>query len=85
LSTPGGTFGSDPLEAKHVLDDATVSPLHARLDVRRGTFTLADLGSSSGTWVNGERLSAPRILRHGDVIRFGRLSFQFLLRKPPTR
>jgi uncharacterized RDD family membrane protein YckC len=53
------------------LRDDTVSRLHAALVWRGGTLVLEDLGSSNGTWVNGERILSPRGLVAGDSVRFG--------------
>jgi pSer/pThr/pTyr-binding forkhead associated (FHA) protein len=77
------TFGSDPIQATRVLDDPSVSPLHARLKAENGQFMLSDEKSVAGTWVNYEPLAAPRPLRHGDVLQIGRLSYRFMLRRPP--
>jgi uncharacterized RDD family membrane protein YckC len=55
------------------LRDDTVSRLHAALVWRGGTLILEDLGSSNGTWVNGERVLTPRTVVAGDVLRFGSL------------
>jgi hypothetical protein len=54
-----------------ILDDATVSPLHAEL-VRRGPFVyVMDLGlSHNGTRVNGRPI-ARRVLHDADVLSFG--------------
>lgn len=58
-----------------VLNDQQISRRHARfIRDKQGymtTFTLEDLESSNGTYVNSERLSAPCMLRDGDVIQFG--------------
>jgi pSer/pThr/pTyr-binding forkhead associated (FHA) protein/predicted Ser/Thr protein kinase len=58
-----GRLGGDPeLSRRHAL-------------VRRGPdrhLTIEDLGSANGTFVNDERVEAPRSLRVGDVIRIGR-------------
>ena len=80
---PEMTIGSDPMQAMRILDDPSVSPLHARLREENGEYVLADENSASGTWVNYEPLTAPRHLRHGDVLHFGRISYRFMLRKPP--
>jgi hypothetical protein len=55
-----------------VLDDDTfVSQVHARL-FRRGRETyVEDLGSTNGTFVNGERISEVTRLRRGDRVQFG--------------
>lgn len=53
-----------------------VSRLHSA--IRRGdnTLVLVDLGSSNGTFINGQRLlpNQPRVLRDGDEVRFGKLT-----------
>jgi hypothetical protein len=76
-------FGSDPIHATRILDDPSVSPLHARLYVSGGEYILSDEKSTAGTWVNYEQVTSPRRLRHGDVIHIGRISYRFLLRKQP--
>ena len=85
ITTPEMSFGSDPLQATRILDDPSVSPLHARLREEHGGYVLSDEKSVAGTWVNYEQLTAPRRLEHGDVLHIGRLSYRFMLRKPPER
>jgi hypothetical protein len=85
ISTTEVTFGSDPIQATRVLDDPSVSPLHARLREEKGKYILNDEGSTAGTWVNYEQLTAPRRLQHGDVIHIGRFSYRFMLRTAPER
>lgn len=78
------TFGTDPTRATHVVDDSSVSPLHARLTrLPDGGYQIADEKSTAGTWVNYEQILEPRRLKHGDVIHLGRISYRFMLRKPP--
>ena len=55
-----------PLEA-----DGTVSGRHARVFKRDGSPYLEDLGSTNGTYVNGQPLAAERLLRPGDVVTVG--------------
>ena len=76
-------FGSDPLQATYILDDPSVSPLHARLKQEHGEYILSDEKSVAGTWVNYEQVTTPRRLKHGDVLHFGRLSYRFMLRNAP--
>lgn len=52
--------------------DLDVSSRHAELRVVGDRHVLVDLGSTNGTFVNGERLDGERSLRDGDVITFGR-------------
>lgn len=51
--------------------DRQVSRHHARIVLHEGLPRLEDLGSANGTFVNGERLSEPRLLQDGDEIRIG--------------
>ncbi len=52
-------------------DDTFVSQVHARL-FRRGRETyVEDLGSTNGTFVNGERITEVTRLRRGDRVQFG--------------
>lgn len=58
------------------IKDDTVSRLHAALLWSGDILTLEDLGSSNGTYLNGERLEHPTRLKSGDEIRFGGVSVQ---------
>ncbi len=61
-----------------VINDPEISRRHARLFMQGNTFALEDLGSTNGTFVNGQRLMGPNVLRPGDVITFGeRMSLVF--------
>jgi hypothetical protein len=51
--------------------DATVSGRHARVFRRNGSPYLEDLGSTNGTYVNGQPLAAERLLRPGDIVAVG--------------
>jgi pSer/pThr/pTyr-binding forkhead associated (FHA) protein len=58
--------------------DPTVSRLHAILENHGSAWSIRDLGSRNGTFINGEKVDAERILRSGDELRLGkcRLVFQ---------
>jgi hypothetical protein len=61
-----------------VLDDDTVSDRHCELQVKKnGRIRVRDLGSTNGTWVNGERVTE-RDLAPGDVIRLGLIQIRLL-------
>ncbi|NLU65850.1 DUF1707 and FHA domain-containing protein [Streptomyces sp. HNM0574] len=58
----------------------TVSRTHAQLrTTSRGDWSLRDLGSSNGTWVNGSRLTGSVSVRPGDQVRFGQVAFRLAL------
>lgn len=54
-----------------VADDTFMSGHHARLEVRPEGTWLVDLGSTNGTFVNGQRVDADRSVRRGDRIQVG--------------
>lgn len=76
------TLGRDPALAVVTFSDRSVSRLHARVEAdAAGVFHIYDQGSTSGTWVNYEQVSASgRPLRHGDLINLGRVQLRFRLR-----
>ena len=80
------TFGTDPVQSMHVLDDASISPLHARIkQTSEGIFVIIDQGSVAGTWVNFEPVTREGIrLKHGDRIHFGLLQYRFDMSQPPA-
>jgi hypothetical protein len=53
------------------INDAEISRRHARLTFQGGKYILEDLGSTNGTFVNGQRLAGPRVLKPGEVVSFG--------------
>ena len=48
-----------------------ISRRHARLFFQNGEYFIEDLGSSNGTFVNRQRLSAPHQLQDGDQLHLG--------------
>jgi pSer/pThr/pTyr-binding forkhead associated (FHA) protein len=77
--TPGVTF---PLDGDQLtigrdssngvaINDAEVSRKHARLLFQGGKYVIDDLGSTNGTFVNGQRLAGPVVLKSGDVVSLG--------------
>lgn len=80
------TFGTDPVQSVYVLDDPSISPLHARIkQTAEGVFMLYDHGSVAGTWVNFEPVTREgKHLMHGDRIHFGQMIYRFDLSQPPA-
>jgi pSer/pThr/pTyr-binding forkhead associated (FHA) protein len=54
-----------------VVNDPEVSRRHARLILEEGGYILEDLGSTNGTFIRGQRLGAPLVLRPGETITIG--------------
>lgn len=77
--TPGKAFSLDKDEiyigrdvnSDVVISDSEVSRKHARIILQAAGYTLEDLGSTNGTFVNGQRLMGPHLLRPGELILLG--------------
>jgi pSer/pThr/pTyr-binding forkhead associated (FHA) protein len=57
--------------------DPTISRLHAVLERFAAGWCVTDLGSSNGTFLNGDRIWSQQRLRHGDEVRVGRTRLLF--------
>ncbi|GAA3280741.1 peptide-binding protein [Streptomyces lavendulae subsp. lavendulae] len=68
-------IGRDPGNGLR-LSHETVSRAHAELSLRDGVWILKDLGSTNGTTVNGRRVTGSAVVRDGDQIGFGRMTFR---------
>jgi len=77
--TPGKTF---PLEGDVLtigrdasnqipINDAEISRKHSQLVLQGGKYVLTDLGSTNGTFVNGQRVTGQHVLQPGEVISLG--------------
>jgi len=75
---PGGlelgraSFDGRPLE------DDRISGTHARLSFDGERWSVEDLGSRNGTWVNAEKITARVTLNDAGVLRIGRSLFLML-------
>ena len=69
------------LDAEICIEEQAISNEHAELAETPAGFTLRDLGSTNGTYVNGQRLVAPVVLAGGDTICMGSTTFTFVTRE----
>jgi len=85
LSRRETRLGSDEHLVDFKINSPTVSPQHARIrQTAEGGFLIQDAGSTAGTWINYAPVPAKGILlRHGDLVQIGRVSFRFELANPP--
>lgn len=64
-------IGRAPSCAISLPDDTFVSQLHARIHPDEGRVLVEDLGSTNGTFLNGNRLTRPETVHRGDRIQVG--------------
>jgi pSer/pThr/pTyr-binding forkhead associated (FHA) protein len=73
-------IGRDPCRVTLALSDRRLSRCHAAVQyVPKEGFYLTDLGSSNGSYLNGELIRQATLLKDGDRIRLGSLTFTFFL------
>nr|WP_300788383.1 FHA domain-containing protein [uncultured Acetatifactor sp.] len=79
LEQPSLSVGKKKGEVDLVLQDASVSRMHARITNEEGDTYLEDLNSTNGTFQNGQRMRPyeKKKLAEGDEIRFGKVVFIF--------
>ena len=70
LPEQGVKIGRDPGQCQLALQDPDVSSLHAFMCCKNGAWMLQDLGSTNGTYVNGNKITTVG-LKSGDRIKFG--------------
>jgi hypothetical protein len=71
------TIGRSP-DNDIFLDDVTVSRKHAVLLNSGGSFSIEDLGSLNGTFVNRKRIDASTRLDSGDEVQIGKYRMSFI-------
>ena len=77
LDEKSTTIGRHP-DSDVFLDDITVSRRHVAVERDDDGYTLRDVGSLNGTYVNRKRVDEAR-LRHGDEVQVGRYRLTFVL------
>ncbi|MGQ9500457.1 MAG: NBR1-Ig-like domain-containing protein [Anaerolineae bacterium] len=72
FSAPGPTVTIGRVSDNSVvIDDPQVSRHHASITFEGGQWVLRDLGSTNGTTLNGQPVTAPVVIHEGDVIGLG--------------
>ncbi|CAG0997232.1 hypothetical protein GPROT1_03544, partial [Gammaproteobacteria bacterium] len=72
--------GRGPANAVSLADDSSVSRRHSQIVAQGNRFTLEDLGSANGTFINGQPLTGIHVLREGDAIAVGDTTLLFELK-----
>lgn len=80
LSGGGVKIGKGP-QNDIILADASVSSTHAMISFEDGVYKISDLGSRNGTLLNDARITEPRALQHGDLVKMGHCTLTFRLKE----
>lgn len=70
-------IGRDRVRCDATVSDPLASRTHAAIGVKKGTAFIEDVGTTNGTFVNGDRIIDARELRDLDTIRVGRTDMVF--------
>jgi hypothetical protein len=77
LDSAGISIGRGGPNEVRLDGDEFASAQHARVEPRRDGVWIEDIGSTNGTFVNGMRLTRPRKLAIGDLVRVGETDLRF--------
>jgi pSer/pThr/pTyr-binding forkhead associated (FHA) protein len=78
FTRPEIILGRDP-SCDFPLNDQTVSSRHARLSFHQNQWWLEDMASTNGTHLNGEIVTAPVVITHGDELRLGQVGVKIVI------
>ena len=70
------TIGHDE-ECNLTVVERSVSGRHCKIDYKDNTFTISDIDSKNGTYLNGQRVIKSTELHNGDEIRLGLVAMTF--------
>ena len=71
------TIGRHP-ECTIVVEAGAVSRFHAKVQGESDRFELSDSGSRNGTYLNGQLVSTPTVLKDGDRVRISEVEFSYV-------
>ena len=73
-------IGREPRKNHLVIENDSVSKVHATISERGGEKYIMDMGAMNGTFLNGERIKSlvPVLLKKDDLIRLGLKEYRFV-------
>lgn len=77
LAAEGATIGRSSGNTLSFPEDPRLSRRHLAFEPEDGGWTVRDLGSSNGAFLNGAKLEAPHSLQRGDIVKAAGLSIVF--------
>jgi len=70
LEAPEIIIGRDASNSV-AINDGEISRKHAKLSLHGSAYVIQDLGSTNGSFVNGQRITGTQVLNPGDIVSFG--------------
>jgi len=79
LSDEGTIIGRDPSSSKVIISEPIVSKTHLKITAKDDEYIIEDLGSTNGTYIDGERIDKTTISKNKTVFigRKGNISINF--------
>ena len=77
LDSAALSVGRSPENDVKLDGDDYASARHARIEPRRDGVWVEDVGSTNGTYLNGIKLTRPRKLKPGDVVKVGETELRY--------
>lgn len=83
IVNPKCRIGRDIENDVVVSDDTSISRFHGVITSENGEYMVNDGGSRNGTFLNGNKVTAPEALKDGDMLKFGSTIFWVVIETDP--
>ncbi len=80
ITSPGAVIGRSAQDATLVMPEQTISKKHAKVTFTNGVFTIEDLNSSNGVFVNMKKIAQPVQIADGNSFKIGGCEGYFRIR-----
>lgn len=81
VALPLCKFGRDASNDIVITEDKSISRFHLQLKQHPDKYTVEDLGSRNGTFLNGTPVKTIRTIEDGDILSAGMSRFRFVVKK----
>ena len=78
LTSPMVSIGSENANLIVIHDNNSIAEYHSQFISRNGEYMIVDLGSDSGTIVNGQKIVGSQLITNGDEIIIGNKVFEYI-------
>jgi pSer/pThr/pTyr-binding forkhead associated (FHA) protein len=81
VALPLCKFGRDVSNDIIISEDKSISRFHLQIKQQNDRYTVEDLGSRNGTFLNGTPVKEARTIEDGDILSAGMSRFRFVVKK----